>query len=71
MTIHKIEKIDNIALLDEKVKKLLEDTESKMSTLIDDYNVSVEDKEDEPEVNDVDLFSKFDDLKDYVSDYTQ
>ena len=59
----------NIEKLDDKVKKLLDDTESKMFALIEEYNESIEDNEDLIEVDTVDLSSKFDDLKDYVSDY--
>ena len=59
----------NIEKLDDKVKKLLDDTETKMFDLIEKYNESLGDKVDLPEVDTVDLSSKFDDLKDYVSDY--
>ena len=59
----------NIEKLDNKVKKLLDDTESKMFDLIEEYNESIEDNEDVSEVDTVDLSSKFDDLKDYVTDY--
>tara|TARA_Y200000002_G_scaffold334679_1_gene301819 strand:+ start:290 stop:478 length:189 start_codon:yes stop_codon:yes gene_type:complete len=59
----------NIEKLDDKVKKLLDDTETKMFDLIEEYNESIEDNEDVSEVDTVDLSSKFDDLKDYVSDY--
>ena len=61
--------IMNIEKLDDKVKKLLDDTESKMFDLIEKYNESLGDEVDLPEVDTVDLSSKFDDLKDYVSDY--
>ena len=40
-----------------------------MFALIEKYNESIEDNEDLIEVDTVDLSSKFDDLKDYVSDY--
>ena len=59
----------NIEKLDDKVKSLLDKTETEMFKLIDDYNESIEDNEDLMEVDTVDLSSKFDDLKDYVSDY--
>ena len=59
----------NIEKLDDKVKSLLDKTESKMFDLIEEYNESIEDNEDVSEVDTVDLSSKFDDLKDYVSDY--
>tara|TARA_A100001011_G_scaffold249685_1_gene257978 strand:+ start:171 stop:359 length:189 start_codon:yes stop_codon:yes gene_type:complete len=59
----------NIEKLDDKVKSLLDKTETEMFKLIDDYNESLGDNEDLIEVDTVDLSSKFDDLKDYVSDY--
>ena len=59
----------NIDKLDDKVKSLLDKTETEMFKLIEDYNESIEDNEDLTEVDTVDLSSKFDDLKDYVSDY--
>ena len=61
--------IMNIEKLDDKVKSLLDKTETEMFKLINDYNESIEDNEDLIEVDTVDLSSKFDDLKDYVSDY--
>ena len=57
--------------LQEKVSKLLDDTEEKMSNLIEEYNKSVEDKEDENEVDTVDLSGKFSELQDYIEDYSQ
>ena len=59
----------NIEKLDDKVKSLLDKTETEMFKLIEDYNESLGDNEDLTEVDTVDLSSKFDDLKDYVSDY--
>ena len=59
----------NIEKLDDKVKSLLDKTETEMFNLIEKYNESIEDNEDLTEVDTVDLSSKFDDLKDYVSDY--
>ena len=59
----------NIEKLDDKVKSLLDKSETEMFKLIEDYNESIEDNEDLIEVDTVDLSSKFDDLKDYVSDY--
>ena len=61
--------IMNIEKLDDKVKSLLDKTETEMFKLINDYDESIEDNEDLTEVDTVDLSSKFDDLKDYVSDY--
>ena len=59
----------NIEKLDDKVKSLLDKTETEMFALIEKYNESLGDEVDLPEVDTVDLSSKFDDLKDYVSDY--
>ena len=53
--------------LDEKVKKLLDDTENKMNDLIEEYNESNE----EEEIDVVDLSMQFDNLKDYIEDYSQ
>ena len=68
--------------MSESVKKLLDDTETKMSKLINDYNEMIE-LSDEYEnfsqdedannfqlVDTVDLSSKFSDLSDYIEDYT-
>ena len=57
--------------LQEKVSKLLDDTEEKMNNLIEEYNESIEDKEDENEIDTVDLHNVFDPLNDYIEDYTQ
>ena len=59
----------NIEKLEKDVRKILDDAETKMSNLIEKYNESLGDEVDLPEVDTVDLSSKFDDLKDYVSDY--
>ena len=58
--------------LSKEVRKLLDNTEEKMIDLIDEYNLSIEDKEHEydNEIDTVDLSSKFDDLKDYIEDYS-
>ena len=68
--------------MSESVKKLLDDTETKMSKLINDYNEKIElsdeyenfsENENENEfqlVDTVDLHSKFDELNDYLEDYT-
>ena len=56
--------------LQEKVSKLLDDTEATMSGLIEEYNESIEDNEDESEVDTVDLSSKFSELSDYIEDYS-
>ena len=56
--------------LQKKVSKLLEDTEDKMTDLIEEYNESIEDNEDENEIDTVDLSGKFSELSDYIEDYT-
>ena len=60
----------NIEKLDDKVKSLLDKTETEMFKLIEDYNESIEDNEDLTEVDTVDLSSKFDDIKYYIEDYS-
>ena len=50
--------------LQKKVSKLLEDTEDKMTDLIEEYNESIEDNEDENEIDTVDLSGKFSELSD-------
>ena len=68
--------------MSESVKKLLDDTETKMSKLLNDYNEKIElsdeyenFSEDEDNnnfqlVDTVDLSSKFSELSDYLEDYT-
>ncbi len=58
--------------LSEEVKKLLDNTEEKMIDLIDEYNLSIENKqyEYENEIDTVDLSMKFRELSDYLEDYS-
>ena len=68
--------------MSESVKKLIENTETKMSKLINDYNEMIElsdeyenfsENENDNEftlVDTVDLSMKFDDLSDYLEDYS-
>jgi len=68
--------------MSESVKKLIDDTETKMFELIENYNTKVEESdeyenfsEDEDAnnfqlVDTVDLSSKFSELSDYLEDYT-
>ena len=59
--------------MNDKVKKILDDAESKMIDLIDDFNEKVENDENDntfQEIETSDLTMKFDDLKDYVEDYS-
>ena len=60
--------------MNDKVKKVLDDAESKMIDLIDDFNEKVENDENDEtyqEIETSDLVMKIDDLKDYVEDYSQ
>ena len=61
----KFEKLDN------KVKKLLDKTESKMNSLIEEYNESRNEDSDDYEVDAVDLPGHWERLKDYVTDYSE
>jgi len=61
-------------IMNNKVKKILDDAESKMIDLIDDFNEKVENDENDntfQEIETSDLVMKIDDLKDYVEDYSQ
>ena len=51
----------------DKVTKLLDSTEEKMSELIENYN---ENNKEHTEVDTVDLSNKFSELQDYLEDYT-
>ena len=62
--------IDKYAELNNKVDSLLAETNKKMTDLIDQYNESIEDDEDATEIDTVDLNAKFDDLADYIEDYS-
>ena len=67
--------------MSKKVSKLLDDTQTKMFKLINDYNEMIEESpeyenfsEDEDAnnfilVDTVDLHNKFDELNDYIEDY--
>ena len=60
-------------IMNDKVKKVLDDAESKMIDLIDDFNEKVENDENDntyQEIETSDLVMKIDDLKDYVEDYS-
>ena len=62
--------IDKYAELNNKVDSLLAETNKKMTDLIDQYNESIEDDEDATEIDTVDLDAKFDELADYIEDYS-
>ena len=56
-------------ILQEEIQKVLDKTETKMNTLIDDYNTKYEDEDDAVEVQTYDLSSLFSQLSDYVEDH--
>ena len=58
---------DAIAELHNSCDSLLAETNEKMTKMIDDFN---EKYEDDAHCDTVDLNSKFDDLADYVEEYT-
>ena len=62
--------IDKYAELNNKVDSLLAETNQKMNDLIDSYNESIENDENSNEIDTVDLNAKFDDLADYIEDYS-
>jgi len=57
----------NYEKLSEKVRDLLNDTEEKMNDLIEEYN----DCSIDEEINTVDLSMKFNEMHDYIEDYSQ
>ena len=62
--------VNKYAELNNKVDSLLAETNKKMTDLIDQYNESIEDDEDATEIDTVDLDAKFDDLAEYIEDYS-
>ena len=62
--------IDKYAELNNAIDTLLAETNKKMTDLIDSYNESIENDEDSTEIDTVDLNAKFDDLADYIEDYS-
>ena len=66
--------IDKYAELNNKVDSLLAETNKKMHDLIEEYNESISKEEyentDFNEIDTVDLNAKFDDLADYIEDYS-
>ena len=55
--------------LREKIDKLVDNTETKMNTLIDDYNTKYEDVNDSAQVETADLSSLFSQLTDFCEDH--
>ena len=66
--------IDKYAELNNKVDSLLAETNKKMHDLIEEYNESISKEEyentDFNEIDTVDLNAKFDELADYIEDYS-
>jgi len=61
---------DLIAELHNSCDSILADANTKMTKLIDDFNEKCENENRNVECDTVDLDSKFDELSDYVEDYT-
>ena len=65
---------DKYAELNNKVDSLLAETNQKMHDLIEEYNESISKEEyentDFNEIDTVDLNAKFDELADYIEDYS-
>ena len=61
---------DLIADLHNACDSLLAETNAKMTKLIDDFNEKCENENRNVECDTVDLDNKFDELSDYVEDYT-
>ena len=55
--------------LREEIDKLVENTDTKMNTLIDDYNTKYEDDDDSAHVETCDLSSLFSQLSDFCEDH--
>jgi len=56
-------------ILRDKIDKLVENTDTKMNTLIDDYNTKYEDDDDSAHVETCDLSSLFSQLSDFCEDH--
>ena len=56
-------------ILRDEVQKILDKTETKMNTLIDDYNTKYEEDYDAPQISTCDLSSLFSQLSDFCEDH--
>ena len=70
-------KLENIKDLDKRyevmrktVEYAIDKCETEVSNLIEEYNESLPEDSDYTEVDTVDLSMKFDDMRDYVEDYS-
>ena len=59
----------DFAILRDEVQKILDKTETKMNTLIDDYNTKYEDEDDAVQIQTYDLSSLFSQLSDFCEDH--
>ena len=57
-------------IMTNKIQKLLDDTEEKMSTLIEEYNEKYEDNEDVYQIETCDLSNLFSQLSDFCEDHS-
>ena len=71
-------KLENIKDLDKRyevmrktVEYALDKCETEVSNLIEEYNESLPENSDYTEVDTVDLHSSFNELRDYIEDYSQ
>ena len=56
-------------ILRDEIQKVLDTAETKMNTLIDDYNTKYEDEDDAVQIETYDLSSLFSQLSDFVEDH--
>jgi uncharacterized protein YoxC len=56
-------------ILRDEIQKILDKTETKMNTLIDDYNTKYEDEDDAVQIQTYDLSSLFSQLSDFCEDH--
>jgi len=56
-------------ILRDEVQKVLDTAETKMNTLIDDYNTKYEDEDNAVQIQTYDLSSLFSQLSDFVEDH--
>ena len=56
-------------ILRDEVQKILDKPETKMNTLIDDYNTKYEDEDDAVQIQTYDLSSLFSQLSDFCEDH--
>ena len=57
--------------LHNKVDSLLAECNIKMTSLIEEFNVLIQENDEQNEIDTVDLDSKFTELTDYITDYSQ